>query len=74
MGVKIQIFTLPLPLPAGRQASRQGRGILRKDLPNPRTILKFDTGADGFKKMIYVLAFTAVAVLIAGIVFLVTTF
>lgn len=35
-----------------------------------RTILKFDTGADGFKKMIIVLAVTAVLVLIAGIYFL----
>lgn len=39
-----------------------------------RTVLKFDTGADGFKKMIYVLAFTAVVVLVAGIVFIQTTF
>ena len=29
-------------------------------MKNPRMILKFDTGADGFKKMIYVLAVTAV--------------
>ena len=39
-----------------------------------RTILKFDTGADGFLKMIYVLAFFAVIVLIAGGYFLITTF
>lgn len=39
-----------------------------------RTILKFDTGADGFKAMIYVLAFTAVVVLIAGIILIITTF
>jgi len=39
-----------------------------------RTILKFDTGADGFLKMIYVLAFMSIVVLIAGIYFLVTTF
>jgi len=39
-----------------------------------RTILKFDTGADGFKKMIYVLAFTAVVVLVLGIYFILTTF
>ena len=39
-----------------------------------RTILKFDTGADGFLKMIYVLAFMAGVVLIAGIVFIKTTF
>ena len=35
-----------------------------------RMILKFDTGADGFKKMIYVLSFTAAGVLILGIYFL----
>lgn len=40
--------------------------------PRVKTILKFDTGADGFKKMIYVLAVTAVAVLILGIYFLLT--
>ena len=39
-----------------------------------RTILKFDTGADGFKTMIYVLAFTSVVVLAAGIIAIVTTF
>lgn len=39
-----------------------------------RTILKFDTGADGFQKMIYVLAFMAVVVLAAGAYFLCTTF
>lgn len=36
-----------------------------------RTILKFDTGADGFKKMIYVLTLTAVVVLVVGIYFLI---
>ena len=36
-----------------------------------RMILKFDTGADGFMKMIYVLAASAVVVLICGIIFLV---
>lgn len=36
-----------------------------------RTILKFDTGADGFKKMIYVLAVTACLVLVFGIYFVV---
>ena len=35
-----------------------------------KTILKFDSGADGFMKMIYVLAATAVVVLILGIIFL----
>ncbi len=39
-----------------------------------RTILKFDTGADGFQKMIYVLAFMAIVVLIAGIIFIKNTF
>ena len=39
-----------------------------------RTILKFDTGADGFLKMIYVLAATAAAVLVFGIYFLVFMF
>lgn len=39
-----------------------------------KTVLKFDTGAEGFKKMIYVLAVMAGIVLIAGIVFLKTTF
>ena len=39
-----------------------------------RTLLKFDTGADGFKMMIYVLAFTAAAVLILGIYFLLFLF
>ncbi len=37
---------------------------------NIKTILKFDVGADGFQKMIYVLAIGAVIVLIAGIFFL----
>ena len=34
-----------------------------------RMILKFDTGADGFLKMIYVLAVTAGIVLLLGIYF-----
>ncbi len=33
-------------------------------------ILKFDTGADGFQKMIYVLAAGALAVLIIGVYFI----
>ena len=33
-------------------------------------ILKFDVGADGFMKMIYVLAASAIAVLIVGVLFL----
>ena len=35
-----------------------------------RTLLKFDTGADGFLKMIGVLAFGAVILLIVGFFFL----
>ncbi len=35
-----------------------------------REILKFDTGADGFKMMIYVLAAVAVIVLILGAIFI----
>ncbi len=35
-----------------------------------KTILKFDTGADGFKKMMIVLGITAVFVLGVGILFL----
>ena len=35
-----------------------------------KTILKFDTGADGFKKMMIVLGITAILVLIVGIFFL----
>lgn len=39
-----------------------------------RMILKFDTGADGFLKMIYVLLGTAFFVLIVGVFFLVGVF
>lgn len=39
-----------------------------------KTILKFDTGADGFRAMMIVLALTAAAVLALGIYFLATTF
>ena len=39
-----------------------------------KTILKFDTGADGFMKMIYVLSAMAVVVLFAGVYFLITNF
>ena len=35
-----------------------------------RTILKFDTGADGFKRMMIVLGVTAIIVLIIGMYFL----
>jgi hypothetical protein len=37
---------------------------------NLKTILKFDVGADGFQKMIYVLAACAVLVLVVGIYFI----
>ena len=39
-----------------------------------RTILKFDTGADGFMMMIYVLGGLSICLLIAGVYFIVTTF
>jgi hypothetical protein len=39
-----------------------------------KTILKFDTGADGFMKMIMVLAVTSVLVLILGGYFLLFIF
>ena len=39
-----------------------------------KQILKFDTGADGFLKMIFVLAITATAVLALGVYFIVTNF
>lgn len=39
-----------------------------------KTIMKFDSGADGFQGMIYVLAVTALLVLILGAYFLITTF
>jgi hypothetical protein len=35
-----------------------------------KTILKFDVGADGFQKMIYVLAASAIILLIVGFYFL----
>lgn len=37
-----------------------------------KTILKFDTGADGFKRMCIVLGICAVALLIIGGLFLIT--
>ncbi len=40
------------------------------DVEKMRTILKFDTGADGFKKMVIVLGVAAVVVLMIGIYFL----
>lgn len=39
-----------------------------------RTILKFDTGADGFLKMIYVLIFMSGVLLVCGVIFLLNTF
>ena len=39
-----------------------------------KTVMKFDSGADGFQGMIYVLALTAVIVLVSGAYFLLTTF
>ncbi|MFT5169957.1 MAG: hypothetical protein ACI8Q2_000572 [Candidatus Omnitrophota bacterium] len=39
-----------------------------------KTILKFDAGADVFLKMIYVLATTAVVVVILGVYYIITTF
>ena len=35
-----------------------------------KTILKFDTGADGFKRMMIVLGVAAITVLIIGVYFL----
>ncbi len=39
-----------------------------------KTVLKFDTGRDGFEKMIIVLAFMSVVVLVCGIYFLMVVF
>ena len=39
-----------------------------------KTVLKFDSGADGFQFMIYVLAFFAVLTLVLGITFIVRNF
>ncbi len=43
---------------------------MRKKKERLKIILKFDTGADGFEKMICVLAIGAVAVLMCGTYFL----
>ena len=43
-------------------------------MKNIKTILKFDTGADGFLMMIYVLAGSAACLLAFGIYFLATAF
>lgn len=40
------------------------------DSQKVRMILKFDTGADGFLKMIYVLVISAIVVLMCGTYFL----
>ena len=45
---------------------------MTKEHKNLRTILKFDVGADGFLKMIAVLAVGAAAVLAIGAYFLTT--
>jgi len=55
-------------------AYRLGDSAVHAQEVKMKELLKFDTGADGFKKMIWVLAFCAVFVLIAGIYFIVTTF
>ncbi len=47
---------------------------MTKTYPKLRMILKFDTGADGFLKMIRVLAIAAVIVLILGVYFLLFIF
>ncbi len=39
-----------------------------------KQIIKFDTGADGFQAMIYVLAFSAGIVLILGTIFIYLNF
>ena len=39
-----------------------------------KQIMKFDTGADGFKMMIYVLAVCAILVLILGWIFIFQNF
>ncbi len=39
-----------------------------------KTVLKFDTGRDGFEKMIIVLAVTSLIVLGLGTYFILTTF
>ncbi len=43
---------------------------MKKKKERVKTILKFDTGADGFEKMICVLAMGAVVVLMCGTYFL----
>jgi hypothetical protein len=43
---------------------------MNNEQKNLKTILKFDVGADGFQKMIYVLAVCAAIVLMVGIYFI----
>lgn len=51
----------------------QGHKITKNDAPI-KTVLKFDTGADGFQMMIYVLIIFAVLLLGFGIYFMISTF
>ena len=39
-----------------------------------KSILKFDTGRDGFERMVWIMIFIALVILGAGIYFLLTTF
>jgi len=39
-----------------------------------KTILKFDTGADGFKRMVYIMVVIAALILGFGIYFLIAVF
>lgn len=48
--------------------------IFGEEMTKEKHIMKFDTGADGFKMMIYVLAFCAIIVLILGAVFIFQNF
>ena len=43
-------------------------------MPKKKTVMKFDTGRDGFEMMIIVLAISAVVLLILGIYFIVKNF
>jgi len=54
-----------------KPACRTGRVKKNNEL---KTVLKFDTGADGFQMMIYVLIVFAVCLLSFGMYFLMTTF
>jgi len=48
--------------------------VLIKEMTKEKTVLKFDTGADGFMMMIYGLAGLSIVVLGIGIYFLIITF